>query len=428
VLLLHALLTIFLSTPAVPAPALRQEPLPAGASTREGDWGQAHDGERGFGPKRSLRDLTRLLRSPAEEDRGFLKGLYGLEDEIRVLLSLVAERYKSAGYFELIEVADKEEKEETRIEEAQMSPLERLGEIFRERAAHAGTELPKGGRAADLLAYLLVDSRFRARAHVIDGLEFEIADMKAGLAVLGAELDGFAGLREEEAAAIARRVDLAASRVRAAKLDLEALREDSKDATAGVSWGKDLEELLQLIRTEDLERRARELPIVLDRIEQRELSMESALFTTRLEVKLAPEFEHRRQDLATAADLLKRVRARFPGTPEHEKAGPDVARQSKHQRYTAAAKEAAEALGYDPLGEELNWYAGEASDFLAGSIESRRYFDRYLALRGIRAHDHRTYQDRELSKEEKRALDVVQSVGGTPGSGPQPPQVPPPPK
>jgi hypothetical protein len=155
--------------------------------------------------------------------------------------------------------------------------------------------------------------------------------------------------------------------------------------------------------------------------------MGSALFTTRLETKLAVEFNNRAQALSTASDLLKKVRLTFPGTPESEKAGPDVTRHSKGRRLAEAGKRATEALGYDPLNEELNWFAGEASDFLWGAIESKRYFDRYLALRGIRVHDHRTYKDRALTHEEKRALEAVQAVGSTPQNA-QPPQSPTPPQ
>ena len=43
----------------------------------------------------------------------------------------------------------------------------------------------------------------------------------------------------------------------------------------------------------------------------------------------------------------------------------------------------------------------------------------YLALRGIRTHDHRTYKDRTLTREEKRAIDAVQAVAAAP-SNPQP--------
>lgn len=389
------------------------------APAREGEWGQAPDGEKGFGPRRTVRDATKLLRSTADEDRAVVDGLRQLEIDIRVLLSLATERYQAAGYFDLIGIAEKEKREGTGEDEPQTTPLERLGAVFRERAFHAGSELPKGGRAADLLARLLVDTRFRARAQVIDGLEFESADLKAGLAVLAAELDGFVGLHDDEAQAITRRVDLAASRLRAAKLDLEALREDSKAATAGETWGKDLEALYQMIRTDDVERRARELPEILDRLEQREAGMASALFTTRLETRLENELEERRQAIAAASGLLKGIRAYFPGTPESEKAGPEITRLSKSRRYGEAGKMAAHGLRYDPLNEELNWFEGETSDLLSGSMESKRFFDRYLALRGIRIHDHRTFKDRKLTREEKRAFDAVQAVGTTPQGNPQ---------
>jgi hypothetical protein len=263
---------------------------------------------------------------------------------------------------------------------------------------------------------------------VIDGLEFELADLKAGLAVLSAELDGFVGLKDDEAEAITRRVDLAAARLRAAKLDLEALREDSKAATAVESWGKDLEALHDVSRTDDVERRARELPEILDRLEQREAGMSSALFTTRLETRLEAELEDRRQSLAAANGLVKGIRAYFPGTPEGEKAGPEITRLSKSRRYAEAGKMAAHGLHYDPLNDELNWFEGETSDLLSGAMESRRFFDRYLALHGIRVHDHRTFKDRKLTREEKRAFDAVQAVGTTPQGSPQQPPVAQPPK
>jgi hypothetical protein len=40
-------------------------------------------------------------------------------------------------------------------------------------------------------------------------------------------------------------------------------------------------------------------------------------------------------------------------------------------------------------------------------MESQRWFDRYLALHGIRVNDHRTYKDRTLTHQEKRAIDAV---------------------
>jgi hypothetical protein len=377
------------------------------------EWGLAPDGEKGFGPDRTMRDIERLLRSSAEEDRGHVAALYRLEQDIRVLLAMATDRYEELGYFGLLDVAKREEELETRAGEQWLTPLERLDAAFRERTARAAAELAEAGPTAELFAKLLVDSRFRTRALVIEGLEFEMLDLRAGMAVLQSHLDGFANLRDEEGDSIARRVDLAASRLRAAKLDLEALREERSDATAGETWGKDLEILLALARSKDPERIDRELPAVRERLDQRETSMAAALFTTRLDAKLAGDLDRRALAISTAAELLFKIRPYFPGTPESEAADAEIKSLSKSRRYAYASRAVVEALNYDPLNEELNWFGGESSDFLWGSMESRRWFDRFLALRGIRVHDHRTFKDRTLTREEKRAIDAVQAVAGT---------------
>ncbi|MFN0006412.1 MAG: hypothetical protein ACKVXR_00780 [Planctomycetota bacterium] len=378
------------------------------------EWGRAPDDEKGFGPERTMRDIERLLRSSASEDRGHVAGLYRLEQDIRVLLAMATDRYEELGYFGLLDVAKREEELQTRAGEEWLTPLERLDAAFRERAARAVPELLEAGPTAELFAKLLVDSRFRTRALVIEGLEFEMRDLRSGMAVLQAHLDGFANLRDQEGDSIARRVDLAAARLRAAKLDLEALREERTDATAGEAWGKDLEILLALARSKDPARIDAELPPVLERLDQREASMAAALFTTRLDTKIAGEIDRRALAITTAADLLTKIRPYFPGTPESEAADAEIKALSRSRRYAYASRAVVEALNYDPLNEELNWFGGESSDFLWGSMESRRWFDRFLALRGIRVHDYRTFKDRSLTREEKRAIDAVQAVAGAP--------------
>lgn len=394
--------------------------IASGASRQDApravEWGRAPDDEKGFGPDRTMRDIERLLRSSAEEDRGHVAGLYRLEQDIRVLLAMATDRYEELGYFGLLDVAKREEELETRAGEEWLTPLERLDAAFRERTARAAAELLEAGTTAELFAKLLVDSRFRTRALVIEGLEFEMRDLRAGMAVLQAHLDGFANLRDQEGDSIARRVDLAASRLRSAKLDLEALREERTDATASEAWGKDLEILLAFARSKDPERVERELPAVIERLDQREASMAAALFTTRLDAKLVGEIDRRALAISTAADLLSKIRPYFPGTPESEAADAEIKALSKSRRYAYASRAVVEALNYDPLNEELNWFGGESSDFLWGSMESRRWFDRFLALRGIRVHDHRTFKDRTLTREEKRAIDAVQAVAATPAS------------
>ena len=70
----------------------------------------------------------------------------------------------------------------------------------------------------------------------------------------------------------------------------------------------------------------------------------------------------------------------------------------------------------------LAWQAQEGITYFLGlafetPIESGLFYDRYLALRGIRAHDDRTIRGRALSERELEALTVVQRpfVPGQPG-------------
>ena len=417
-MIVHAVLSVVVAV-AVAAPPAGGGVLAArarGLSAPQGEagWGRAPDGERGFGPGRTLREITRLLRSPAEEDRALVASLRQLETDLRILLGLVSDRYRDLGYFALLEIVAEEVKRETAPAPGEAPPLERLGEVFRERASRAAAVFEGDGPEADLLARMLVDARFRARAGVIEGLEFEMADLRAGLAVLHADLDGFASLRDHEAEAIARRVDLAAARMRAAKLDLEALREGKLDETANAVWARDLERLLMLARSADAAQREKELPGILDRLDQREQAMSASLFTARQAAELEMPLTARAAAVANAAEMLPKVRAYLPGTAEGNQAGGEIGSLPKSRRHAYAAHLAAEALSYDPLGEELNYLAAEATDFLYGTIESRRWFDRFLALRGIRVHDHRTFQGRALTREEKRALDAVQATGTTP--------------
>jgi hypothetical protein len=84
---------------------------------------------------------------------------------------------------------------------------------------------------------------------------------------------------------------------------------------------------------------------------------------------------------------------------------------SKQDRHRVALRHAAEGLAEDPFSPELSLYMALSTDWLVDRIHSRPWFDRYLALNGIRAHDHRTYQGKELSSDMQIALDAVQSNG-----------------
>jgi hypothetical protein len=371
---------------------------PAGSSGgRDVDWKTAPDGDRGFGAGRSLHDLTRLLRSTAEEDRAIVASLFKLESDLRILLALVTDRYKSQGYFALLGATDE-------------GDLDALGAAFRAKQRAALRELDQAGPGAELVARMLVDARFRSRLRVVEGFEFEAGDLKGGLSLLFAHLDGFADLKEHEAELIARRVDLAAARLRAMRLDLEALREKPGSETSDAQWGEDLERLLMLMRSSDAVRRAKELPAILERLDQREEGMCSALFTARQAEELQSQLAARAASISSAEKMLPKIRELVPDTAEGAKAPSEIQALPKSRRCAYAAHSGAEALGFDPLNEELNYLVGLATDFNYGAIESHRWFDRFLALRGIRSHEYKSYSARKLTREEKHALDAIQQL------------------
>src|SRR6185295_15821408 len=113
----------------------------------------------------------------------------------------------------------------------------------RELAADVPAVLHDGGPRAELLARLLSDPRFRLRVQVSDGVRRELSDLRGALALLRAQTDGWVDLGELDVAAITRRADLAAARLRAIRLDLIALRESPAATTASGPLQVDYEHL-----------------------------------------------------------------------------------------------------------------------------------------------------------------------------------------
>src|SRR4029453_8986601 len=91
-------------------------------------------------------------------------------------------------------------------------------------------------------------------------------------------------------------------------------------------------------------------------------------------------------------------------------APPEVLKLSKTQRIKAARDAAFGGLVLDPLSEELVWIVAKSADFFDGQRISRPFFDRYLALRGIRANEWKTIGGRTLTADEREALDEVQGT------------------
>jgi hypothetical protein len=363
----------------------------AAAAPPRADHPLAPDGQRGLGAETKVGDLLSLLRSNRAEDERFLAQLFALKSDLRVLAGAVSARYRELGLYDALD----------RKAEPSLDALHaRLAELEADPLA----ALAASGRAARAFARMEVDPRFHARARVLAAFEREARELSAGLAVLRGATDGFVVLNEEEAHAIAARADLAASWLRAAKNDLNALQPSDDRALD--------EAAAALVRSatssegEGVRRAA--VASAIERSHAAADAISAQLFTVRLEAKSAQLFEWRARALDRAAPLRSEALEFLPDTPEGHAARDEVRALAKHERVRFALGRAREGLAHDPLDDTLAWATAHAADFLYGLEESRPFYDRFLALRGIRAHDHRTMQGRDLDEREKEALDAVQ--------------------
>jgi len=355
----------------------------------------APDGKPGFGYGRARRDIERLLRSPDAAGRALLEGLRDQVREVEIELAVAHARYDALGYYEVLGLE-------------QPTP-EKLGTRFEELSIDVPKALRSGGKQADVLARLLSDPRFRARARAVDGVGRELSELRGALALFQAHTDGWADLSDSEIDFLAQRADLAAARLRAIRLDLIALHESPATIGATAPWQPEYERLLLLARAHEHLRIETELFPMLERLEHAEAAMAGPLFTTRLALLLERELAARAQDLAHVAELLPQARELDPDAKSGLRASKTVAALSKSERRQRASRLAQDAVALDPTHEEALWLAASTSELGSGATEALRYYDRYLALRGIRGHDHRTYQGRTLTREENKALQVVQA-------------------
>jgi len=357
------------------------------------DTPRAPDGRRGFGPQTPVNDVLSVVRSNAEPERSFMGELDNLASEIKVLAALARQQYDQAHYFDLLELGEEHS-------------LDLLHARFRELDDAPLNVLAAGDAKARALASMLLDTRFRVRAAVLSGCELELRELERGLAVLRAATDGYVVLTQNESTNIVARVDVAASVLRAVRNDLRALRElaGSSDVDAAL-----VDRILDQAGASEGEG-VRRAAVLRERDESRRLQamMSSALFTTRLRPQIADLIEWRQRLLLEAKELADKAELTLPDAEGDRPPPAELAGLTKSERVRKAGFVALQAAQSDPLDERAVWIVGHSSEFLYGMLESRPWFDRYLALRRIRSHDHRTYAERKLSPRELEALEVVQ--------------------
>jgi len=353
---------------------------------------RAFDGHRGFGAAPTADDVRRTMQARGGEDLEFVRSLEGLEAELERRFAASSQACRDRGYDALLE-----------LERGEEFSVPRLHAAFRARLAPPGPDFDAAGPRAGVLAAMLLDDRFRARVRAAAGWEEEARELRRSLAVLRATTDGYVVLSDAERGKVGVRADLAASRLRALLHDLEVLRPAALDDTARRAREQ---AVARLLGAAPAERRAL-LAAAEDRVDR----MTSMLFGARLVARpeVAEVLAAREQAREQARRLAETALEYLPEGPAGEAARPEVAALRKHERMRLAGVAGAAGLEADPLNENCAYAAGRAEDFGWGPQRSRAPFDRYLALRGIRAHDRRTTKGRELTPWERTALAAVQA-------------------
>lgn len=356
----------------------------------QADGPTAPDGRRGLGAGTELQELLRFQLTPTDEELALQRELADLLRDVAVLASLTEGFYRERGYFDLLDpLAD--------------PTLANLHAAYRRHLADPAGIAPRRNAVSRAFARAFLDTRFRVRAALLEGWEREADEVRGGLAVLRAAAHGFVVLDEAEGANAARRVDLAAALLRAARTDLASLREPMETAASTGPAPEDVEAFLEAFEASDRAEREQRVGEALARGAEQERLMAEVLLSSRLRASAAAELAWRAEQDALARGLLEEARQAFPDE-EHAEPPREIQRLSKTRRRRLAREKAVLGLRHDPLDTELVWIAAETSRFVFGEREMVSHYDRYLALRGIVHYDERTYRDRQLTGREAAAL------------------------
>ncbi len=361
---------------------------------KSSDIALAPDGKRGFGRELDQKRLSQLLRSKEAADNAFFDELTELTMSTRIQLLNVRQHYVERGYFRWLSASAGDD-------------LALLHSTYAKSYESPGRDLAAGDARAKALAAMLVDTRFNVRRELMQRAQISVDDLERARAVFDATQNGYVSLTPAELGHIAARADLAAAELRVLRSDLEALTPSAADRDVGEQAVVLAKRLLESSRIREEGLRAKELLAVLAPCRDLEQRMANLLSSTRLEPKLAPLRQWRERVLTAAASLRVRVLELLPDTAEGDKPRAEISRMKKTERMNQAYGLAIEGLGNDPLDPELAWAAGHARYLAWPGLDSILYFDRFLALVGIRTSDANPGAGRKLSPREQEAFSAV---------------------
>lgn len=366
------------------------------AAPQAGDFGLAPDGKRGFGSDIQPRELARLLRSDDPQDKAFLSELAQLAMTTRIVLADVQKHYEARGYFKLLSASAGDD----------VLALHREYERLRK---HPGEVLAVGDQGARTLAALLVDTKFNVRREFVSRARLAVDDLERARALLSGTQTGHFELSLAELEHVVARADFAAAELRTVRSDLLALAPQPGDRSPEADELAAAKHLGEVARGAREPARTEQLAAALAPRDELESKMRKLLFSSDAEPRLAALRDWRDRTLATAAAVRARVLELLPDTPEGERAPADIARLKKTERLGQAFALAVEGTGHDPLDAELAWAAGHARHFSWPGLESVSYFDRFLALSGVRTSDANPASGRKLTPREQEAFTAVVS-------------------
>lgn len=337
-------------------------------------------------------ELAQRLRSArGAQQRDLFDDLQGLSVELEAARELLRHELLRLGYGELVAAGAAPDLDELLAQGAASdSELEAL--------------LGGGGESAELRARYEADLAPRVGSLVLAGHGAELVDLRGGLALLLALGDGFVWLRADELEAVCARVELSAYLLRAMAHDASELAQAG--ARRARFEGRELgpSELLAAVALSDPGARRRRLVELRAALERGSVRLAADLATGLLRERRSEDLQRRANGRVRAQELVVELRRLAPYTPEGGAASEALAELAPELRYGLARRTALEAISCDPLAAEPAYHVGRATDFLEGLEGARAWLERYLALRGIRAHSEDTHRDRELSDPERFAL------------------------
>jgi hypothetical protein len=354
----------------------------------------APDGRPGLGTERTAHEISRLFASPGEEQLQLLQALNDLPSDVLIRREMVRRWYRELGYFSILERTSDQN-------------LEDLHERYQQLNLDAMGALMSSSETIGPFLQMFLDQRFRLRLALFDTFDLESVELRKGLRLLSASQDGFYDLRDSEAKNIASRVDLAAAALRAIRLDLDALRETGTAGAPGAPDPAWMAELIGITKVRGERDRLRSLEVLREKLGRRLERLESSMFWPRLKKKVSVLMDKRASYSAQANEHLERTRQYLLLSPFDEEPNEEIRAMSQTDRFRYAMSEAVRGVTADPLNEELTYLTGVTTERFYSPHESRMWFDRYLALRGIRSQDIETTRGRQLTPEEENALQKV---------------------